>query len=131
MAGMQQQQATQPMMQGMGQQGMTATPPAMAQPMMAGMMQPMAQPMAQQMAQPMVQAVPTAMQGSVGGVAQIPSVPVGQVAPQAATATAASPVGAAVQRRPSDGGGADWSVPQHSKLKYTQVFNMTDRAKSG
>ena len=29
------------------------------------------------------------------------------------------------------GAGGDWTIPQNSKLKYTQMFNMHDRTKRG
>nr|UGW01545.1 epidermal growth factor receptor [Eriocheir sinensis] len=69
---------------------------------------------------------------------------VGVAASQAPVASVAAvppgapgaPAGAAVQRTGSqDSGGAqtpgEWAVPQASKLKFTQVFNMSDRTKSG
>ncbi|KAK7066311.1 Intersectin 1 (SH3 domain protein) [Halocaridina rubra] len=69
----------------------------------------------------------------VGGVGQIPSVPIGSTAPPVGTAT---PPSAAMQRTASqESGGSmtpvEWAIPQASKLKFTQVFNMTDRTKSG
>ncbi|XP_063598046.1 intersectin-1-like isoform X10 [Penaeus indicus] len=93
----------------------------MARPPAAPMVgAPVAQ-VAPNMAQPIQAAVPP-----VSGVAAVG--PVASVPP--------APAAAPVQRTGSqDSGGAqtpgEWAVPQASKLKYTQVFNMTDRAKSG
>ncbi|XP_045103329.1 intersectin-1-like isoform X4 [Portunus trituberculatus] len=121
--------------------------PAASQPLVA----PVA-PMVPQASQPLV---PPASQPLVAPVAPI-SQPVvaapqppqvgGMVAPVAASSapiTAAvppgvpvAPNGAAVQRTGSqESGGSqtpgEWAVPQASKLKFTQVFNMSDRTKSG
>ncbi|XP_042887891.1 intersectin-1-like isoform X5 [Penaeus japonicus] len=78
-----------------------------------------------------IPAAPVGIPAAPGG---IPAAPVG--IPAAPGGIPAAPAGAPVQRTASqDSGGAqtpgDWAVPQASKLKYTQVFNMTDRTKSG
>ncbi|KAK3893529.1 hypothetical protein Pcinc_002655 [Petrolisthes cinctipes] len=79
-------------------------------------------------------AIPPQPSGVPGGV-------MGSVAPVPATGvlppgTSAAPTPATITRTGSqDSGGSqtpgEWAVPQASKLKFTQVFNMSDRTKSG
>ncbi|XP_069975866.1 intersectin-1-like isoform X2 [Penaeus vannamei] len=98
----------------------------MARPQAAPMVAAPVAQVAPNMAQPVQAAVPP-----VSGVAAV-----GPVASVPPAGIPAAPAAAPVQRTASqDSGGAqtpgEWAVPQASKLKYTQVFNMTDRSKSG
>lgn len=98
----------------------------MARPQAAPMVAAPVAQVAPNMAQPVQAAVPP-----VSGVAAV-----GPVASVPPAGIPAAPAAATVQRTASqDSGGAqtpgEWAVPQASKLKYTQVFNMTDRSKSG
>lgn len=125
--------------------------PPLSQPLVAPvapMVPPVSQPMVPPSSQPMVAAAahcvmgatpqPAQVGGMVGGVSTAggvaaPGAPVTAAVPPGAPG---APAGAAVQRTGSqDSGGAqtpgEWAVPQASKLKFTQVFNMSDRTKSG
>ncbi|XP_066975778.1 intersectin-1-like [Macrobrachium rosenbergii] len=92
---------------------------------------------------PMVPAVPASVpmgtapivpvQPQMGGVGQIPNVPVASAAPPVVPG---APTASTMQRTGSqESGGSqtpvEWAIPQASKLKFTQVFNMSDRAKTG
>ncbi|XP_068201300.1 intersectin-1-like [Palaemon carinicauda] len=73
------------------------------------------------------------VQPQMGGVGQIPNVPVASAAPPGIPG---APTASTMQRTGSqESGGSqtpvEWAIPQGSKLKYTQVFNMSDRAKTG
>ncbi|XP_064117346.1 intersectin-1-like isoform X7 [Macrobrachium nipponense] len=128
-------------------------PTAMVRPPVAPVAQPAvpAAPVAQpiplvpvgQPSMPMVPAVPASVpmgiapivpaQPQIGGVGQIPNVPVASAAPPVVPG---APTASTMQRTGSqESGGSqtpvEWAIPQASKLKFTQVFNMSDRAKTG
>lgn len=72
---------------------------------------------------------PSVLQGA-------PSVPVGNFVEPIPTVPAVSAVARAsitsLERKPSmDSTQMEWAIPQPSKLKYTQIFNTTDKTRSG
>ncbi|XP_063874281.1 intersectin-2-like isoform X16 [Scylla paramamosain] len=106
-------------------------------PMVPQASQPLVPPASQPLVAPVSQAVAASPQPAhVGGMVApvaVSSVPITAAVPPGAPV---APTGAAVQRTGSqESGGAqtpgEWAVPQTSKLKFTQVFNMSDRTKSG
>ncbi|CAH1178984.1 unnamed protein product [Phaedon cochleariae] len=107
--------------------------PPTASPLMSGI------PLSSSTIQPLVQAAPPAPLGASGGT----GLPTTAVAPTmaggmspggggqpVATSTPRTSV-SSLERTHSVESQPEWSVPHQTKLKYTQIFNTTDRTRSG
>ncbi|XP_066254448.1 intersectin-1 isoform X2 [Euwallacea similis] len=76
---------------------------------------------------PPISSGPISPVGSVGSV----GAPAGPLTGPGATSTPRASVTSIERTVSIDSGLTDWSVPQQTKLKYTQMFNTMDRARSG
>ncbi|GJQ83722.1 putative Eps15 homology domain protein [Trypoxylus dichotomus] len=84
-------------------------------------------------AAPMISGIPPISTAGVAGATQPPHMsPVGSTGSigPGATSTPRTSI-TSLEKASSDASQADWAVPHHTKLKYTQMFNTTDRTRTG